>query len=88
MGAFAAALTVGLVSNIYARVSNRSVTLMLVPGIMLIVPGSVGFRSISKMLEQDIVGGIEFGFTMVMTGVALVTGLLIAGGIVSPRRSV
>jgi uncharacterized membrane protein YjjP (DUF1212 family) len=88
MGAFAAALTVGLVSNIYARISNRSVTLMLVPGIMLIVPGSVGFRGISKMLEQDIVGGIEFGFMMVMTGVALVTGLLIAGGIVSPRRSV
>jgi uncharacterized membrane protein YjjP (DUF1212 family) len=87
-GAFVGALTVGLASNLQARLRNRSAMLMLVPGIILIVPGSIGFHSISSMLEHDILGGLQFAFTMVMTGVALVTGLLIAGNLVTPRRSV
>ena len=88
LGAFVGALTVGLASNAFARLCNRSAHLLLMPGIMLIVPGSVGFRSVASLLEADVLGGVQFGFTMVMTGVALVTGLLIAGGIIPPRRSV
>lgn len=88
LGAFIGALTVGLVSNAYARLRNRSANVLLIPGIMLLVPGSIGFRSVSSLLEADVLGGIHFAFTMVMTGVALVTGLLIAGGILAPKRSV
>jgi uncharacterized membrane protein YjjB (DUF3815 family) len=87
MGAFIGALLVGLGSNLHARVFNRPATVTLIPGIILLVPGSVGFSSLSSLIADDIVSGMEMAFTMSIMGVALVTGLLLAGSIVSPRRS-
>ena len=87
MGAFTGALLVGLGSNLHARVFNRPATVTLIPGILLLVPGSVGFSSLSSLIADDIVSGMEMAFTMSIMGVALVTGLLLAGSIVSPRRS-
>ncbi|HEX7977062.1 MAG TPA: threonine/serine exporter family protein, partial [Gemmatimonadaceae bacterium] len=54
----------------------------LVPGILLLVPGSVGYRSMSAMMDRDTVAGIDIAFTMILTAVSLVAGLLIAGVLV------
>ena len=53
--------------------------MVLVPGILLLVPGSIGYRSMSSLMERDTVAGIATAFTMVLTAVSLVAGLLIAG---------
>jgi uncharacterized membrane protein YjjB (DUF3815 family) len=52
----------------------------------MLVPGSVGFRSITDMIARDPVAGIQTALTMIVTAVAIVTGLLLARVIV-PRRS-
>ena len=59
---------------------------MLVPGILLLVPGSVGYRSLSSLMERQTVAGIETAFSMILTAVALVAGLLIAGVIAPEPR--
>jgi uncharacterized membrane protein YjjB (DUF3815 family) len=47
------------ISNLFARVRRQPATLTLVPAIVLLVPGSIGFRSLSAMLNRDVVPGVE-----------------------------
>jgi uncharacterized membrane protein YjjP (DUF1212 family) len=86
LGAFAGALLLGMSSNALARLRNRPSVTMVVPGLMLLVPGSVGFRSLASLLERDVVAGVDTAFTMLMVAVALVAGLLSANALVPPRK--
>lgn len=86
LGAFAGAFAVGLASNVYARWRRRPPDVVLVPAILLLVPGSVGFRSLNSLMERQALAGIETAFSMMLTAVALVSGLLIAGVIAPERR--
>ena len=86
LGACLGAIGVGVASNVFARVLRRPATIPLVPGILLLVPGSLGFRSFASMLERETVPGVEAAFRMVLVAVALATGLLLANVIVPERR--
>lgn len=86
LGAFAGALTVGVASNLYAYVLRRPASVTLVPGILLLVPGSIGFRSLSSLLDREVLTGVETAFTMVLIGAGLVAGLLLANVLVPERR--
>jgi uncharacterized membrane protein YjjB (DUF3815 family) len=59
---------------------------IVVPGILLLVPGSVGFRSLTSLIEREALTGIETAFSMILTAIALVAGMLMAGVIVPERR--
>ena len=71
---------------VYARLADRPAMIPLVPGLLLLVPGSMGLRSLSSMLERDVVTGIDTAFAMLLVGVSLVAGLLMATASVPPRR--
>jgi uncharacterized membrane protein YjjP (DUF1212 family) len=86
MGSFAGAFVVGVGSNLYARLRNRPALVALTPGIIVLVPGSIGYRSLAALLDQDTVKGIDLAFDTVMVAMALVGGILLAGAIVSPKR--
>jgi uncharacterized membrane protein YjjB (DUF3815 family) len=87
LGAFVGALTVGLVTNLLARVRNRPAVITLVPAIMVLVPGSIGFRSMESLLARDVLAGVDTAFSMLMVAVALVAGLLFANALVQPRKA-
>lgn len=78
MGAFLGALGVGLLGAIFTRVTGRPSTIPIVPGIMLLVPGSVGFRSVNNFLDGDALAGVQSGFSMLLVAVCLTSGLLVA----------
>ena len=62
--------------------------MVLVPGILLLVPGSIGYLSMSSLMQRNTVAGIDTAFTMVLTAVSLVAGLLIAGILApEPKRA-
>jgi uncharacterized membrane protein YjjP (DUF1212 family) len=86
LGVFIGAALVGAASNLYARLVDRPSAIPLVPGMMMLVPGSIGFGSLAKFLEKDILSGVGTAFSMVLVAVALVTGLLVANVIVPPRK--
>lgn len=86
VGAFCGALAVGVGSNLYARLTNRPAMAMQTPGMLILVPGSVGYRSLTAMLHQHTEQGIELAFTMVLVGVSLVGGFLFANLLLPPRR--
>lgn len=87
-GVFLGALTVGVASNWYARLLDRPAIITEVPGIMLLVPGSVGFRGLAALMDEKIVSGVDTSFKMVLTAVALVAGTLMANIIAPPRREI
>ena len=76
LGAFLGALVVGVAANAYARAFDRPAGVPLVPGLLLLVPGSLGFQSLSSLLERQTVVGVEAAFRMTLVGVSLATGLL------------
>ena len=87
LGAAIGGFVLGAGSNAYARLTNRTAMVALVPGLLLLVPGSMGLRSLSSMLERDVVSGIDTAFAMMLVAVSLVAGLLMANASVSPRRN-
>ncbi len=77
----------GTFSNGLARFNGRPASTTLVPGLLVLVPGSFGFRSVQALLEHDVVSGIEIGFSTTMTAMALVTGLFLANLTIPPRSA-
>ena len=85
IGVFFAGFLVSALSNIWARWRNRPGALIRVPGIILLVPGSVGFRSLSFMFERDFTLGMDTAITLLTVLVSLVAGLLF-GNLLAPPR--
>ena len=87
MGALVGALALGVMGNAYARLLHRPAQVVMVPAVLLLVPGSVGLRGLSSLLGRDTLGGVETLFAMFVIAIAIVAGLLVSNAIVSPRRS-
>jgi uncharacterized membrane protein YjjP (DUF1212 family) len=85
LGMFLAAVVVGVASNVYSRLLSRPAAVTLVPGILLLVPGSIGFRSLASLMDKEVVLGVETLFRMAFVAISLVAGLLVAS-VVSPQR--
>lgn len=86
IGAALGALAVGCGSNLYARLRDRPALVTLTPGILVLVPGSLGYRSLTAFLDNNTIAGIDLAFQMVIVAVALVGGILTANVLVPPRR--
>lgn len=86
LGGFFGALAVALASNLWARVADRPVAVTLLPGLLLLVPGSLGFRGAIELLERDVVSGVEAAFRMLFVAAAIVAGLLFANVAAPVRR--
>ncbi|MES2312942.1 MAG: threonine/serine exporter family protein [Pseudomonadota bacterium] len=86
-GVFLGGFLLGAMSNIYARFARRPGAVVREPGILLLVPGSVGFRSMSFLLERDTSLGLDTGLLLLTLLVSLVAGLMFGDLLVSPRRS-
>jgi uncharacterized membrane protein YjjP (DUF1212 family) len=85
LGVFVGAVVVGLAGSAYANLLKRPAAVLRVPGILLLVPGSIGFRSLTALLDRQVVPGVETAFKMITMATALAAGLLIAS-VVAPAR--
>lgn len=86
-GVFVAALLVGAMANLYARFAHRPGAVIREPGILLLVPGSVGFRSMSLLMEHDTPLGLDTALLLFTLLVSIVAGLMFGDLLVSARRS-
>ena len=78
VGAFAGALAVGFAGHFYNALSGQPAILVKIPGIITLVPGSVGFRGLHALMAQDSATGVGLLTDMVLTGAVLAVGLLLA----------
>ncbi|MBA2542154.1 MAG: threonine/serine exporter family protein [Deltaproteobacteria bacterium] len=87
MGVLVGAFAVGVMGNIFARLMERPAQVVHVPAVLLLVPGSMGFRGVAALLGRDTLTGVGTVFEMFVVAIAIVAGLLVANAVVSPRRS-
>jgi uncharacterized membrane protein YjjP (DUF1212 family) len=83
---FVGALVVGVLANLYARWADRPSLVPLTPGILLLVPGSLGYRSLTSFLEREALTGMDWAFQTGIVAVALVGGILASNIVLPPRR--
>ncbi len=87
-GVFLAALITTAAGNAYARWVNRPGALIRLPGIIMLVPGSIALRGVISLVQaQDIGAGQEAAMAALNTLMALLAGLLFGNLLVSARRN-
>lgn len=87
VGAFIGALSVGLAGNLFVTLTGRPGSIMHLPGLILLVPGSIGLRSLTTLLADDVISGIETAMMAGMIAVALTTGMILASVLLPPKTS-
>ena len=84
---FFAALFIGIVGSLYARWRRRPTLAIVLPGLALLLPGSIGFRGVQGLLASDTVEGIGTAFGALVVAAAIAAGLLVANALLpSPRH--
>ena len=95
-------MTIGIASNIYARFRHKPALVLQIPGILFLVPGSLGYSALTEFLVNTsataVDGAIVDGSGVVlqvkaiekvfMTGIvaASLVGGLLAANLVLPPR--
>tara|TARA_R110000782_G_scaffold259836_7_gene350636 strand:- start:4258 stop:5427 length:1170 start_codon:yes stop_codon:yes gene_type:complete len=87
LGVCATSAAIGIVGNIYQRMKNRPASTVIFPGLLMLVPGTLGYRSFEFFLVEDTITGTQTAFRVVVTALALVAGLLLANVAAAPKRS-
>lgn len=77
----------GVGSNLFARHLNRPTAVPYVPGLLLLVPGSIGFQGLAALLARDVLPGLDAAVNMLILAAWLVSGMILAGAVVPPRRA-
>jgi uncharacterized membrane protein YjjB (DUF3815 family) len=81
---FCAALAIGVTGGLVGRRLRRSPLVFIVPGVLMLVPGSAGFNSALQLLANETVTGITAAFDVFVAAMSIAYGLM-AATIVLPR---
>ena len=85
-GAGIAAVVLGAACNQYSRLARCPGATLLLPSLMVILPGSLGVRGLTMLMHQQTLEGLQAGFQALSVTVALMLGLFLANSVV-PRRT-
>ncbi|MBL8741563.1 MAG: threonine/serine exporter family protein, partial [Myxococcales bacterium] len=86
VAAFVAATIVCAIANLLARKTHRPAQLYQLPGMMLLVPGSLGFLSLGDLLKGTYEAGVEKGLLTLLIAGGLVMGVLLANVLFPPNK--
>jgi uncharacterized membrane protein YjjP (DUF1212 family) len=84
---FVAALVVGVTGGLVGMLLRRSALVFVVPGVLMLVPGSAGFDSVLQLLSDQTVSGITAGFDTFVTAMSIAYGLMVSS-VVLPHTEV
>lgn len=87
LGAFVGGFAVGASANLFARIYKRPAQLIVLPGLVQIVPGALGYQSVTFFAHNDVLKGVNTGFDMFLVAVTIVAGLMFGNVFISPKRS-
>jgi uncharacterized membrane protein YjjP (DUF1212 family) len=78
ISAFLSAFLCGIVANVGARILRIPQALMLVPALLVLVPGSLSYQSVLFAFQHNISSAVTFGINATFAAVQLVAGLLLS----------
>lgn len=76
LGAFIGAFAVSAGSTLVARWRDTTPIVTITPGLLILVPGSIGLRSITSLQTRQVEGGVAAAFSVALVGISLAAGLL------------
>ena len=76
-----------VVSTLWARQTNRPTSIVLIPAIVLLVCGTIGFRGLASLAGGDVALGVQQFFQMFVVALTLFAGILIGFTIVRPENT-
>ncbi|MDQ7049901.1 MAG: threonine/serine exporter family protein [Enterobacterales bacterium] len=85
LGAFAGAISVGLLARVVTHFFDVPGAMIMMPGFIILVPGTVGYRSILALVEKDVIAGLATAFEVGVIGISLVAGFLISSLVPLPK---
>jgi uncharacterized membrane protein YjjB (DUF3815 family) len=74
-----------VVANLWARKTGRPGSIVLIPAIVLLVSGSIGFRGLVAIGEGEIMLGAQEFFQMFVVALTILVGILIGYTVVRPE---
>lgn len=78
VSAFIAAFICGIIANVGARYTRIPQALMLVPALLVLVPGSLSYESVLFAFQHNISSAFTFASNAIFAAVQLVAGLLLS----------
>ena len=82
-----AAAAVGMLGNLYARFRRRPTLAIVLPGLALLLPGSLGFRGMQGIITSDTIAGLNTAISALVVAASIAAGLLVANAVLpSPRH--
>lgn len=78
ISAFVSAFLCGIVANVGARALRLPQALMLVPALLVLVPGSLSYQSVLFAFQHNISSAFTFASNATFAAVQLVSGLLLS----------
>lgn len=74
-------------ANLWARKTRRPTSIVMLPAIVLLVSGSIGFRGLAAMASGQVAIGEQQFMQMFIVALTIAAGLLIGNTIVKPQAS-
>ncbi|KAJ2080785.1 pheromone-regulated protein prm10 [Coemansia sp. RSA 988] len=82
----AASFVLGMVANIWSKFTGQTAYMILLPGEMFLVPGSIGVRGFTSMLSREEgAKGLGLALQMITTCLGIMVGLFASTFLVYPR---
>ena len=81
------AFVLGLASNAFSHWKGRPSIVTLLPGLVVLVPGGLGFQGLGFIIQNQLVVGLDTAFQALFVAIALLMGLLLAQATLQPRAA-
>ncbi len=88
LGAFVGAFALGVFANIFSRIANAPSTIVAMPGLLVLVPGSKTYIGLNSFISgQDIIKTDHLAQETFLILMSLVAGLIFANVVMPSRKS-
>jgi uncharacterized membrane protein YjjP (DUF1212 family) len=84
---FATAFVIGLATNLAARYLRIPPAVVLVPGLLVLVPGSVSYESLLYVFQADSTDALSLAVRALLAAILIVAGFLTSQLIAPPARN-
>lgn len=74
-------------ANLWARKTGRPTSIVLLPAIVLLVSGSIGFRGLAAMAAGQVAAGQQEFLQMFVVALTIAAGLLVGNTMVRPKAT-
>ncbi|RLA04560.1 MAG: threonine/serine exporter family protein [Gammaproteobacteria bacterium] len=85
LGAFAGAITVGLLAKLVTKFFDVPGAMIVMPGFIILVPGAIGYQSILAFVENDVSASLSTAYDVIVIGISLVAGFLLSSLVHLPK---